>query len=132
VIFIIKGKTGIENKYYQMSNTKEIEIFSDIEIILKILHGEEALFEILIRRNNRFIYKIGRSYGYGIEDTHDLVQETLTSYPEFVPKGLLQSNFRSASKNLAQKRSCVYLIALNHGILLYEVDATLRDRSSRR
>ena len=62
-----------------MSNTKEIEIFSDIEIIQKILHGEGALFEILIRRNNPFIYKIGRSYGYGIEDTHDLVQETFIS-----------------------------------------------------
>jgi len=62
-----------------MNSTKKVVIFSDIEIIQKILKGEVALFEILIRRNNPFVYKTGRSYGYSHEDTQDLVQETFIS-----------------------------------------------------
>ena len=50
--------------------------FPDIEIIQKIIAGEVELFEILIRRNNPFLYKTGRAYGYKHEDTQDLMQET--------------------------------------------------------
>ncbi len=46
------------------------------EIIEKIIKGETALFELLIRRNNPFLYKTGRAYGYNHEDTEDLMQET--------------------------------------------------------
>src|ERR1051325_2117772 len=55
---------------------KAPEQYSDAEIIQKILHGEVALFEILIRRNNPWLYKTGMSYGYKHEDTQDLMQET--------------------------------------------------------
>lgn len=55
---------------------KQFETYSDIEIIRKIIDGEIALFEILIRRNNSFLHKTGRSYGYDHEDTQDLMQET--------------------------------------------------------
>jgi RNA polymerase sigma factor (sigma-70 family) len=58
---------------------KENQHYSDSEIIQKILAGETALFEILIRRNNPFLYKTGRSYGYNHEDTQDLMQETFIS-----------------------------------------------------
>lgn len=50
--------------------------YSDIEVIQKILEGDVALFEILVRRNNPFLYKIGRSYNYNHEDTQDLMQDT--------------------------------------------------------
>ena len=50
--------------------------FTDTELIQKILTGEPALFEILIRRNNSFLYKTGRSYNYSHEDTQDLMQDT--------------------------------------------------------
>jgi RNA polymerase sigma factor (sigma-70 family) len=60
-------------KYMQTRN------YSDTEIIQKILQGEAALFEILIRRNNPHLYKIGRSYGYDHEDVQDLMQETFIS-----------------------------------------------------
>jgi RNA polymerase sigma-70 factor (ECF subfamily) len=52
------------------------EQYTDIGIIQKILEGEVALFEILIRRNNPFLYKTGRSYNYSHEDTQDLMQDT--------------------------------------------------------
>jgi len=55
---------------------KNIEQYSDTEIIDRILKGEMALYEILIRRNNAVLYKVGRSYNYNHEDTQDLMQES--------------------------------------------------------
>jgi len=55
---------------------KVLEQSPEIELIQKILRGEPALFEILIRRNNPYLYKIGRSYHYNHEDTQDLMQDT--------------------------------------------------------
>lgn len=48
---------------------------SEKEIIESILNGNPGQFEILIRRNNSVLYKIGRSYGFGHEDTEDLMQD---------------------------------------------------------
>ncbi|MBO9595575.1 MAG: sigma-70 family RNA polymerase sigma factor [Niabella sp.] len=62
------------------------ERFTDLEIIGRVLKGETALYEILIRRYNPYLYKTGRSYNYHHEDTQDLMQET----------------FIDAYKNLAQ------------------------------
>jgi RNA polymerase sigma factor (sigma-70 family) len=59
-----------------MQQVKEFEHFTDTEVIGKILKGETSLFELLIRRNNPFIYKVGRTYGYNHHDTEDLMQET--------------------------------------------------------
>ena len=55
---------------------KEFDKYADIDIIQKILAGENALYEILIRRYNPFLYKIGRSYNYNHEDTQDLMQDS--------------------------------------------------------
>ncbi|HET6765966.1 MAG TPA: sigma-70 family RNA polymerase sigma factor [Chitinophagaceae bacterium] len=49
---------------------------SDGELIDRIRKGERELFEILIRRNNPYLYKTGMSYGYRHEDVEDLMQET--------------------------------------------------------
>lgn len=51
------------------------ESYADIEIIQRILEGDVRLFEILIRRYNAFLYRIGRTYRYGHEDTQDLMQD---------------------------------------------------------
>lgn len=59
-----------------MKNLKIIEQYSESEIIKKINDGEVALYEILIRRTNPVLYKIGRSYNYNHEDTEDLMQDT--------------------------------------------------------
>jgi RNA polymerase sigma factor (sigma-70 family) len=58
---------------------KAFDQYSDIEIIKRVLDGELALFEILIRRNNSFLYKTGRSYNYNHEDTQDLMQDTFVN-----------------------------------------------------
>lgn len=62
-----------------MNSIKVSEQYSDIEVIERILQGQTALFEIIIRRYNPFLYKTGRGYGYGHEDTQDIMQETFVS-----------------------------------------------------
>jgi len=49
---------------------------TESEIIARILQGEKPLYEILVRRFNADLYKIGRSYNYNHEDTQDLMQDT--------------------------------------------------------
>ena len=50
--------------------------YSDDEVIDRIGLGETAMFEILIRRYNPYLYRIGRSYSYNHADTEDLMQES--------------------------------------------------------
>lgn len=49
---------------------------TEIEIIERILAGEKSLYEIIVRRFNPYLYKIGRSYNYNHDDTLDLMQES--------------------------------------------------------
>jgi RNA polymerase sigma-70 factor (ECF subfamily) len=48
----------------------------DFDIINDVINGNTALFEILIRRYNPYLYKVGRSYGYCHQDVEDLMQDT--------------------------------------------------------
>ena len=49
---------------------------SEAAVIEKILSGDTALFEVLIRRYNPVLYKIARSYGFNHQDAEDLMQDT--------------------------------------------------------
>ena len=53
----------------------QFEKYSDPEIIQRINDGDVRLFEILIRRYDPFLYKIGRTYRYNHENTEDLMQD---------------------------------------------------------
>lgn len=67
---------------------------TEAEIIARIVHGEKSLYELIVRRLNPYLYKIGRSYGYNHEDTQDLMQETfIDAY-----KNLLQFEGRANFK----------------------------------
>ena len=68
---------------------------SDAELIKKILAGETALFELLIRRTNPFLYKTGRAYGYNHEDTEDLMQETFINAYMSLSKFESRSSFKT-------------------------------------
>ncbi len=64
-----------------MQITKQFDSITETELINRIRVGETELFEILIRRTNPFLYKVGMSYGYKHEDVEDLMQETfITAY----------------------------------------------------
>jgi RNA polymerase sigma factor (sigma-70 family) len=57
----------------------EIATLTDNAIMERVVEGEVALFEILIRRYNPVIYKIARSYDFNHQDAEDLMQETHVS-----------------------------------------------------
>ena len=54
----------------------DIRLDPDVVLIEKILSGEVALFEILIRRYNPVLYKIARSHGFNHQDAEDIMQDT--------------------------------------------------------
>lgn len=62
-----------------MDTIKHFEKITDIQIINRILTGEIAMYEIIIRRYNPYLFKIGRSYGFNQPDTEDLMQDAFTS-----------------------------------------------------
>lgn len=49
------------------------------EILDRMLSGEKELYEILIRRNNALLYRVGRSYALRHADVQDMMQETYLS-----------------------------------------------------
>ncbi len=52
------------------------ENLSEPEIISRITRSEKSLFEILVKKYNGCLYKIGRSYNFSHEDTRDLMQDS--------------------------------------------------------
>ena len=55
---------------------KAQEKYSDLDLIQKVLHKETALFELIMRRNNQYLYRIGKMYHFSHEDTQDLMQDS--------------------------------------------------------
>jgi RNA polymerase sigma factor (sigma-70 family) len=89
-----------------------LRLTSENHIIEKILLGEVALFEVLIRRFNAVLYKIGRGYGFNHQDTEDLMQETHVS----AYRNLSQFEGRASYKTWISKimiHKCLY--KLNYG-----------------
>ena len=58
---------------------KQLAKFPDTEIIRRIISGQPELYEILIRRYNPYLYRIGRGYGFNHHDTEDAMQECYVS-----------------------------------------------------
>ena len=78
---------------------KNVQQYSDTEVIRHILSGNTALFEILIRKHNPFLYKIGRSYGFNHQDTEDLMQETFVNSYVNLEQFAGRSSFKTCVKN---------------------------------
>lgn len=104
-----------------ITNTEE-------DIIHKILDGEMALFELLIRRYNPILYKIARSYDFGHEEAKDLLQEThIAAY-----QNLKNFEGRSSYKTWIAKimvNKCLY--KLSYGSGKYEVAHPIVDENSK-
>lgn len=49
------------------------------EVIDRILKGESSLYETIVRRYDKYLYKIGRSYGFDHQLTEDLMQESFVN-----------------------------------------------------
>lgn len=75
-----------------MALNKEI---TETEIAERILKGEHSLYEIIVRRYNPYLYKVGRSYNYNHEDTQDLMQETFIDAYKNLSQFQGRSNFKT-------------------------------------
>jgi len=78
-----------------MQVIKQADTISEIELINRIIKGENELFEILIRRNNPYLYKLGMSYGYKHEDVEDLMQEAFIAAYLSLEKFEARSSFKT-------------------------------------
>ena len=74
-----------------MNNVIASKQLPEVDLIHRIVDGDTALFEILVRRYNPYLYKVGRSYGYNHQDVEDLMQETFIH--AFQNLGKLQNAF---------------------------------------
>ena len=94
---------------------KEIlsSVLSEEEIIKKIIAGEKALFEILIRRYNSGLYKIARCYGFNHQDAEDIMQETHVSAYTNLKNFQHKASYKTwVSKILIHK--CVYKLSYGY------------------
>lgn len=69
--------------------------FNEEELIERILNGEKSLYELIVRRFNAYLYKVGRSYHYNHEDTQDLMQETFVNAYKSLVKFEGRSSFKT-------------------------------------
>ena len=78
-----------------MQVTRHADMISEVELINRIIKGESELFEILIRRNNPYLYKLGMSYGYKHEDVQDLMQDAFIAAYLNLEKFEARSSFKT-------------------------------------
>lgn len=74
---------------------KLLETLSKAEIIDRVLVGEKYFFEILVRRNNPYLYKIGRSYDFSHDDVMDIMQDTYIDAYKNLSGFEKRANFRT-------------------------------------
>ena len=122
--------------------TTSIYQYSDAEVIEEILRGNKALFEILIRRYNAYLYKIGRSYGFTHHDTEDLMQETFvntylnleqfagrSSFKTWIIKIMLNQCYHKTHKYSYQKEQATEIIPDNSSFMFSSNDQNDNSRS---
>src|SRR5689334_13128589 len=78
-----------------MQSTDHLDHLHENEIIRRILQGETALFEVLIKRNNASLYKTGMTYGFNHHDVEDLMQEAYISAYSNLSKFEQRASFKT-------------------------------------
>jgi len=106
--------------------TADSEMLTDINVIEKIIEGDPAIFEILIRRYNQALYKIGRMYGFNHQDTEDLMQDThVSAYMQLAAFENRSSYKTWISRIMINK--CIY--KLKYGYSRKEISSELKEES---
>lgn len=72
-----------------------LEKYTDAEIIEQVVKGDKSMYEIIVRRYNPYLYKIGRSYNYSHDDTQDLMQDTYIDAYKSLAQYEGRSNFKT-------------------------------------
>lgn len=108
-----------------MISTILTQQLNDEEILDRMVAGETALYEILIRRYNPLLYKIGRSYGFLHEDTQDLMQDTYITAYQHLHEFQRRSQWSTWLARIMINK-CLYKIKTNQRMQV----TTLADESS--
>ncbi len=103
-----------------MNDIINFTTYEDCDIISAVLSGQTALYEIIIRRYNPYLFKIGRTYGFDFHDTEDLMQETFinayrnlskfenrSSFKTWLVKIMLNNCYHQKNKQKARSRVLV-------------------------
>ncbi len=99
---------------------QKIALPSDEELIQKILGGETAFFEVLIRRYNSLLYKIARTYGLIHQDAEDMMQETHVAAYQQLAKFRGDSSYKTWITRIMLNK-CYH--KTHYGSLKYEREA---------
>jgi RNA polymerase sigma-70 factor (ECF subfamily) len=78
-----------------MTTIAAFQQLTDADVIDRVLAGETSLYEVLIRRYNPYVYKVGMSYGYRHEDVEDLMQETFIKAYQALAKFEGRASFKT-------------------------------------
>lgn len=65
------------------------------QIIGRIVEGQKELYELIVRRYNPYLYKIGRSYNFNHDDTQDLMQDSFVDAYKNLIKFENKSTFKT-------------------------------------
>lgn len=68
---------------------------ADIDIIDMVLTGQIQLYEIIVKRYNSYLYKIGKTYGFDHQDVQDIMQETYVNAYRSLSKFKKESTFKT-------------------------------------
>lgn len=71
-----KARTAKYSPTKYLHHMSIFETFTEAQVIKQVLDGQKSFYEIIVRRFNPYLYKIGRSYNYNHQDTQDLMQES--------------------------------------------------------
>lgn len=68
---------------------------SDIDIIEMVSSGQIQLYELIVKRYNSYLYKIGKTYGFDHQDVQDIMQETYVNAYRSLSKFKRESTFKT-------------------------------------
>ena len=104
---LIKNISNMEN----ISN--KINFDTEQSVVEKVVSGDIASFEVLIRRYNPVLYKIARSYGFNHQDAEDLMQDTHVSAYQALSKFENRSSYKTWISRIMVNK-CLYKLKYGH------------------
>lgn len=121
-----------------MLELKGAEQYTDAELIVKIAGGESRLYELLIRRYNPYLYRIGRAYRFDHHSTEDLMQETYVkayyalsgfesraSFKTWISRIMLNTCYHAAQKkNFQNEKPGEYLTEQKNSAMFQQASST--------
>lgn len=90
-----------------LKSDQNLAMSNEEEIIQKVIEGEIALFEVLIRRHNPVLYKIARSYGFNHQDAEDIIQDVHVAAYTGLSKFEKRASYKTWISRIAVNK-CLY------------------------